>query len=164
MSYENSAGLKVSNHYGPRDTGGSVGVETGKNSEKFLRVSLTGQSINDALNGFIPPVVVPKGVRFKSATLRVDEVFVVTGTTPVLEVGAKGSEATNGVTITEAQLEALGTYDVSTALAGTWATNSATGTAAAANVSMILGGTTPAVDPSQGKATLVLEMVDIAKA
>lgn len=163
MGFEKKAGLNVHNHYGVRDTGGAVGVESTSGSTHVLRVDLTGQSINDAIAGFMPKVVVPKGARFKEATLRVDEVFVVTGTTPVVEVGAKGSEATNGVTLSEAQLEALGTYDVSSALAGTWATNAATGTAAAAQLGIVLGGGTPAVVATQGKATLVLEFINVTK-
>jgi hypothetical protein len=164
MGFENTAGLNVHNHYGVRDTGGAVGVESTSGSKHTLRIDLTGQSINDAVGGFMPKVVVPKGARFLGGHLRVDEVFVVTGTTPVVEVGAKGTEATNGVTLTEAQLEALGTYDVSAALAGTWATNAATGTAAAAQVGIVLGGTdTPAVAKGSGKATLVLEFLNVTK-
>lgn len=164
MGYEDNTGLKVHNHYGARDTGGAVGVEHSKDSTHAIRVDLTGQSINDAFGGFLPPVSVPKGARFLRATLRVDQVFVVTGTNAVLEVGAKASEATNGVTITEAQLEALGSYDLSSALAGTWATNAATGTAAAALVSMVIGGTdTPAVAATTGKGSLILEFVNVTK-
>jgi len=165
MTYENKAGLNVNNHYGARDTGGAVGQETRDGSTVVVRVDLTGQSVNDAISGFMPPVYVPKGARFLRATLRVDEVFVVTGTNPVVEVGADGSEATNGVTLTEAQLEALGTYDVSSALSGTWATNAATGTAAAAKIDIVLGGTdTPAVAKTSGKGTLVLEYISVTKA
>lgn len=165
MPFENKAGLNVNNHYGVRDTGGAIGQETRDGTKVVVRVDLTGQSINDAIGGFLPPVFVPKGARFTRATLRVDEVFAVTGTNPVVEVGADGSEATNGVTLTEAQLEALGTYDVSSALSGTWATNAATGTAAAAKIDIVLGGTdTPAVARTSGKGTLVLEYISVAKA
>ena len=163
MPYDNGSGLGVFNHYGVRDTGGAVGSETRDGSKVTVRVDLTGRAINDAVAGFIPKVYIPKGARFNAATLRVDEVFVVTGTSPVVEVGAKSSEATNGVTITEAQLEALGTYNVSAALSGTWATDAATGTAAAAYVNIILGGTSPAVAAASGKATLVLEYINVTK-
>ena len=32
MPFENSAGINVNNFYGPRDTGGSVGVEHSEDS------------------------------------------------------------------------------------------------------------------------------------
>lgn len=163
MAYDNGSGLGVFNHYGARDTGGAVGQETRDGTKVTVRVDLTGRSINDAVAGFIPKTYIPKGARFSGATLRVDEVFVVTGTSPVVEVGAKSSEATNGVTLTEAQLEAVGTYDVSSALSGTWATDAATGTAAAAYVNIVLGGTSPVVSSTAGKATLVLEYIFVTK-
>lgn len=164
MSYENSAGINVYNQYGARSTGGAVGVEHTKGTTKTLRIDLTGDSINDAVAGFVPPVKLPKGANFKSYTLRVDEVFTVTGTSPTVLIGSAGSVATNGVVITEAELEAVGTKELSTAGAGTWATNSTTGLTAAALVDFDLGGTTPAVARGSGKATLILEYVDVAKA
>lgn len=162
MGFQNSAGLNVNNHYGVRGTGGAVGVETSDGTVHQLRIDLTGQSIADAVAGFVPPVVVKKGSLFKSATLRVDEVFVVTGTTPNVEVGSAGSTATNGIALTEVKLEALGTSDVSAALVGTWATASATGVAADALVDIALEGDT-AVAATSGKATLILEFVYATK-
>lgn len=158
MSFENSAGLGVYNQYGVRNTGGAVGVEHSKGSRKFLRLNLTGEMLN---SGFLPPVKLPKGARFVGGYIRVDEVFVVTGTTPTIEIGSAGSTATNGIVITEAELEALGTKAVSS-FVGTWATNSATGLTAAALVDIALEGDT-AVSSAQGKAEVVLEYVDLAK-
>lgn len=163
MGYENSAGLGVYNHYGVRGTGGAVGSEHREGTTVTIRIDLTGQSINDAVSGFMPPVYVPAGARFKSAYLRVDEVFVVTGTSPTVRVGAAGSIATNGVVISEAELEALGTKALSSTGAGTWSFSSSTGTSADAKIALDLGGTTPAVASTQGKATLILEYVDVAK-
>lgn len=165
MGFENKAGLNVNNHYGVRDTGGGVGVETSSGSNFTLRIDLTGQSINDAIGGFMPPVVVPKGAKFKSAVLRVDEAFVVTGTSPTVRIGASGSIATNGVVITEAELENIGTKALTSTGAGTWSFASTTGTTAAAKVALDLGGTdTPAVAATSGKGTLILEYVSVAKA
>lgn len=164
MSYESLTGLNVANQYGRRETGGAVGVEHTKGTLKTLRVDLTGDSINDAVAGFVPPVSIPKGANFTAYVLRVDEAFVVTGTTPTVRIGSAGSIATNGVVLTEAELEAVGTKELSTAGAGTWATNSTTGLTAAALVDIDLGGTTPAVARGSGKATLILEYVDVAKA
>ena len=163
MGYENTAGIGVNNQYGVRTTGGGVGVETSDNSVSVLRVDLTGDSINDAVAGFVPPVVMPKGALIKSIRLRVDEAFVVTGTSPTVLVGSAGSVATNGLVLTEAELEAVGTKTPASAGAGTWTTNSATGLTAGAKVAFALGGTTPAVARGSGKATLVVEYIHVAK-
>ena len=162
MGFEDNTGLGVNNHYGVRTTGGAVGIEHGENSKHVLRIDLTGQSIADAVAGFMPPVVVPKGALFRTALLRVDEVFVVTGTTPTIEIGSAGSTATNGVVITEAELETVGTKVLTSTGAGTWSFTSTTGLAAAAKVALSLEGDT-AVAATSGKATLILEYVNVTK-
>lgn len=160
MPFENSAGIAVSNFYGARATGGSVGVETSDISQHRLNISLTG----DMLNGtFIPPVTVPKGARFLSALLRVDEAFDLGGTSPTVRIGAAGSVATNGVVLTEAELEAVGTKIPASAGAGTWSFTSATGTTADAKVAFDMGGTTPTA-ARVGKATLILTFANKTKA
>lgn len=161
MPFENSAGIGVSNFYGVRNTGGTVGVETSDGSTSELVIDFTGATLNGT---FLPPVVLPKGALIKSYKLRVDEAFVVTGTSPTVRFGATGSVATNGVVLTEAELEAVGTKTPASAGAGTWATNSATGTTAAAKVAFDLGGTTPAVAATSGKAQLIIEFVNRTKA
>ncbi len=163
MGYENTAGIGVNNHYGVRTTGGGVGVETSDNSVHLLRIDLTGDSINDAVAGFVPPVVIPKGALFKSARLRVDEAFNLTGTTPTVQIGSAGSVATNGFVLSETELENVGTKVPASAGAGTWSTTSTTGLTAAAKVAFALGGTTPAVARGSGKATLILEFVNVTK-
>ena len=160
MTFKNEAGIAVHNHYGQRDTGNSVGLEKGENSTFTLSVTLTGRALQD---GFVPPVVVPKGARFKSAYLRVDEAFVIGGTNPTVRIGAAGSIGTNGIVLTEAELEAVGTKAPASAGAGTWAFNSTTGTTAAAKVAVDMGGTSPTVTEA-GKAVLVLEYFNKAKA
>jgi len=102
MPFENTAGLNVSNFYGARETGGSVGVERSQDSIQQLSIAFTGASINSA---FLPPVVIPRGAQFKRAILRVDEAFIT----------------------------------------------------------RTLGGTTPVVSPTVGKATLILEFVNKTK-
>lgn len=164
MGFENSAGLGVHNHYGVRSTGGSVGVEHGYGVNWVLKIDITGQSINDAINGFVPPVVMPKGANINKVTLRVDEAFVVTGTTPTLRVGSAGTVATNGIVITEAELENVGTKEIASTGAGTWAFGSTTGLTAAAEVDMNLGGTTPAVAATSGKGQIIIEYTNAAKA
>ena len=158
--YENTAGLTVNNYYGPRDTGGSVGVEHSEDSVHQLAIQLTGDSLNWS---FLPPVVVPKGAQFKRAILRVDEAFSITGTSPTVILGGT-APGTNGIVLTEAELEAVGTKTPASTGTGTWAQASATGTTAAEKVTKTLGGTTPAVAKGVGKATLLLEYVSRAKA
>lgn len=159
MAYENSAGINVFNQYGVRETGGAVGVETSDDSITRVRVDFTGASLN---SGFVPPVSIPKGALFLSYHLRVDEVFVVTGTTPSVEVGAAGSIATDGIVITEAELENLGTKKLASIGAGTWALASTTGTTAAALLDFQLEGDT-VVAATSGKATLILEYINVTK-
>ena len=57
MTYSNASGLGVYNQYGPRDTGGSVGVEDHDGSLWSLAIDITGSMLNTA---FVPPVVIPK--------------------------------------------------------------------------------------------------------
>lgn len=160
MSYENTAGLGVFNHYGARNTGGSVGVEHSKDSVHQLSLAITGESLN---SGFLPPVVVPKGAHFLRAILRVDEAFAVSGTSPTVRVGSAGSIATNGIVLTKAELEAIGTKIPASAGAGTWSTTSATGLTAASKVAIDFGGTSPVVSSTVGKGTLTLEFINKTK-
>lgn len=149
MAYENSAGLNVNNQYGARQTGGAVGIEHGENSAHRLSVDLTGEMLNTA---YMPPFFVPKGAKIVRALLRVDEVFVVSAVGTVAIGGT--APGTDGVVLTEAQLEALGTKDVSASAVGTWATASVTGTLTAQKVAKLVTGT---VTTGVGKATLVVE-------
>lgn len=156
MPYENSAGLSVNNHYGARNTGGAIGPESTSSSTMTVTVQMTGDSLNSS---YLPPVFVPKGALLKRATLIVQEAFVVSAAGTVAIGGT--APGTNGVVLTEAKLEALGTSDVSSLAIGTWATNSATGTSAAQKVAKAITGT---VTAGSGKGTLVLEFVNKAKA
>lgn len=161
MPFANQAGLGVNNFYGARNTGGSVGVEDQDGSTYVLSVNLTG----DMLNGtYLPPVVVPKGALFRRAVLRVDEAFNIGGTSPTVRIGASGSVATNGIVLTEAELENVGTKVPASTGAGTWAAGSSTGTTAAAKVAFDMGGTSPTAATGTGKAVLVLEFFNKAKA
>lgn len=148
MTYENKAGLSVNNQYGPRNTGGSIGREPGSNSTNTLSVNLTGEMLNST---YFPPIVFPKGALVKSAILRVDEVFVVS-TAGVVAIGGT-APGTDGVVLTEAKLEALGTSDVSALAVGTWATTSTTGPLTAQRLTKGISGTVSALS---GKATLTV--------
>lgn len=160
MTYLNQAGINVYNHYGARDTGNSIGLEHGEDSLHRLSIAFDYNSLN---GGFLPPVYVPKGALFRTAVLRVDEAFNLTGTTPTVIFGASGTEATNGIVLTEAELEAVGTKTPASTGTGTWAQGSATGTTASAKVGKTLGGTTPAVTAGVGKATLILTFLNKTK-
>lgn len=160
MAYENTAGLGVSNQYGARDVGTSVGVEQSSDSIHQLSIAFTGTSMQDS---YLPPFFVPKGAKFMRAILRVDEAFNITGTTPTVIFGASGSEATNGFVLTEAELETIGTKTPASTGTGTWAQASTTGTTVAAKVGKALGGTSPVVTTGVGKATLILEFINKTK-
>jgi len=155
MAYENKSGLGVFNQYGPRSVGTSVGVEHSDDSIHQLSIEFSGTSLQDS---FLPPLVIPKGAHFLRYVLSVHEAFNITGTTPTVIFGGT-APATNGVVLTEAELEAVGTKIPASAGAGTWSTTSATGTSASEKVTFALGGTTPVVVTGVGKATLTAEFV-----
>lgn len=160
MPFENSAGIGVNNFFGPRNTGGSVGVETSESSTHNLSIALTGETLSGS---FLPPVVLPKGAKFVRAVLRIDEAFNLGGTSPTVQIGAAGSVATNGIVLTETEMETVGTKTPASTGVGTWAQASTTGTTAAAKVAFALGGTAPTVDATVGKGTLILTFVNKTK-
>jgi hypothetical protein len=149
MSYENTAGIQVNNQYGPRNTGGAIGLEQTQDSVMTFSYDLTGEMLN---SGFVPKVKVPKRALLRKAYLIVDEVFVVSAAGTVAIGGT--APGTNGVVLTEAKLEALGVSDVSALAIGTWATASATGTTGAELITKAITGT---VGATSGKGTLVME-------
>lgn len=155
MAYENTAGIGVNNHYGARVTGNAIGVETSDNSVHLLTIQFTGESLNET---FLPPVFVPKGALFRRFILRVDEAFAVSTSGTVTFGGTV--PGTNGVVLTEAELEAVGTKAPASTGAGTWAVGSATGTTASQRVAKAISGT---VTATQGKATLICEFVNKTK-
>lgn len=155
MSFENSTGLGVYSSYGKRNTGGSVGSETIDGSTRDYSISFTGESLN---SGFLPGVSLPKGTKLKSAILRVDEAFAVSAGGTVTFGG--NIPGTNGIVLTEAELEAVGTKVPASTGVGTWAVASATGTTSAQFINKAISGT---VTATQGKATLILTFVNKTK-
>lgn len=73
MAFENSAGLGVNNHYGPRDTGGTQGVFKTEGYYNEFIYNIDGQNL---------PVKFPRNVE----VIGVDETFV-TGNVTALTVG-----------------------------------------------------------------------------
>lgn len=151
MAYENSAGLNVNNQYGARVTGNAVGVERTQDSIHQLSFEFTGTSLNET---FVPPVYIPKGALFLRYRLRIDEAFVISAA-GTLAIGGT-LPGTNGVVLTEAELENIGTKTPASAGAGTWATTSATGTTASERVGKVLTGTATA---GVGKGCLIAEYI-----
>lgn len=94
MTIENTAGLGVNNHYGPRGTqdGKLSGGRTGTvGSETDLIFYITGK---DLVSGsFLTNTVIPKGSSIdQNIFCEVIEAFDIAGTTPTIDMGAEGSE------------------------------------------------------------------------
>lgn len=143
----------VHNHYGPRNTGKTVGKMDMDGVINELVIDLDGTMVGNEAYPLLAPTI-PQYAIVEDVYLEVTEVFVLGGTTPAIEVGTEGSEATNGFTITKTQAEAVGTYDLTSALSGTWAA----GLAAETTVGLALSGTSPTVT-SAGKARVVIRYI-----
>lgn len=142
----------VHNHFGQRASGDTNGVTRTAGFQKELTVDLTGTLVGEGFPLEAP--FIPAGSKIIKVYFQVKEAFALGGTDPVIEIGTEGSEATNGVTITEAQAEAVGTYDITSALSGTWADDLTAKTL----VGIVLDGTSPTVTEA-GKARLVVEYI-----
>jgi len=146
----------VHNHYGPRvELNQTIGAYNTDGVVNELVIDFDGTVVGNAAYPLIAPKL-PAGAIIEDVYLYVDEVFVLGGTTPAIEIGTEGSEATNGFTILEAQAEAVGMKDVTTALSGTWTA----GLAAETVVGIALSGTTPTVT-SAGKARVVIRYAKV---
>ena len=150
----------VSNFYGPRgiDTDVTAGVIKTEGGYNELTVHISPADIKA---GTIPLSVkpfMPARSRPTHAFLEVEEAFTLTGTTPAVNVGTDGSEATNGVTASEAQLEAVGVYDISSTIKGTWA---AAGGLTARTVVDIATSAGIGVTGTLGKAKIVIRYIHV---
>ena len=159
MGFESSAGLGSRNFYGPR--GAREGIEGGIKTEgsvQELSLKISGKNINDDV--FSTSLAkLPAGCRVLRAIVRVDEAFTLGGTTPTINIGTDGSEATNGVSVSEALGEAEGTYtdaDAGVTINGTWAATLAADT----SVSVALGGGTPTVG-DDGYAVVTIQYIKV---
>lgn len=149
MAFEATSGLQVVNHYGPRDTGTSIGVERTTKSLNTLSVEITGSSLQST---FLPPFVMPEKAKVTRAWVTVDEAF--SGLTNV-SIGQGNAPATNGITLLAADL-AVGARDVTSKLTGTWAATATAATTDAYRTGMVVTGT---VSPLQGRASITIEYV-----
>lgn len=150
----------VHNRFGPRDVGGTVGVLKVEGMEEELVIDFDGGSFNDGLVG-VRPFVLPAGAVIRDVYIDVEEAFVASGTTPALRVGTAGSEATNGFTVSEAQLESTASYNLTSTLAGTW--DAEAPLAANTTIGFVLSGTTPALTRA-GKARITIQFYRINRA
>jgi hypothetical protein len=150
----------VHTRYNTQELGGGAGVNKVEGMKEELVLDFTGLMFNDEADG-LKPFVLPAGAIITDVFAYVEEAFVVSGTTPALEVGTNGSEATNGFTVSEAQLEATGAYNLTSALAGTW--DAEAPLAADTQIGFALSGTTPAITDA-GKAKFRIFFVRTAVA
>lgn len=144
--------------YGPRDTGGTAGVIKTEGAMNELTIDLDWEVLSEQafVQTYAKPYL-PALSRVTQVFLETEVAFTLGGTTPGVSVGTAGSEATNGVDITEAQLETVGFYDISSTLAGTWA--AAGGLTAKTNLGVVLTGTTPTFTNRVGRARLIIRYV-----
>ena len=145
----------VNNHFGPRETGKTVGnikTEGGKNE---LTLDIDAAMVDAGAYALLAPKI-PAGSLITAAYAEVTEAFALGGTSPTILVGTETSEVTNGLVINEATAEATGTYDLTATLTGTWGA----GLAADTVVGLSLGGTTPSVTTA-GKVRVVIEYLQV---
>ena len=146
----------VHNHYGPRKSGNVVGVLETDGAYHELSIEFDGDIVTAGAWPLMAPTL-PAGALIKDVTILVDEVFALGGTTPVVDIGTEGSEATNGFTMTEANLETAQTVDLTSALSGTWAAP----LAAATTVGILLGGGGSNTSTSAGVGKVIIRYVKV---
>lgn len=144
----------VNNHYGPRTSGKTQGVVKTEGTYNELTFQVDAAMVSAEAFPLLAPKL-PAGAVIKDVTVWVEEAFALGGTTPVIEIGTEGSEATNGFTISEAQAEAAGVFSGTAALSGTWAAP----LAAETTVGIDLAGTTPTVGTA-GKMRVTIHYID----
>ena len=138
----------VTNYYGPRKRFDSQAGQIGTTgAEKQLVIFFDGANFSQ-VRATLPAGAVVQG----NAVVEISEAFALAGTTPVINIGVQGSEGTNRLAqISQAQAQAVGTYSI--APSGTLAIN--TPLAAAAEIRIALGGTTPTAQPVGGGKVIV---------
>jgi hypothetical protein len=150
-----------SNYFGARDTGGVGGVLKVEGLTEQLIINLDGVMFNDGVDAGLVNYIIPAGAIIKAAYIDVEEAFALSGTdTLAVEVGTSGSAATNGFTITEAQIEATASVNLTSALSGTW--DAEAPLAADTTVSIVLSGTNPVItDAGKARITIVYDRANL---
>ena len=133
----------VHNYFGARKAGGTDGTYDTDGASRESIYELTGVDIGQAVlsNRWLVQQYIPAGAIIEKVYAKVKEAFVLGGTTPTLNLGTDTSEGTNGAYLTQVQAQAVGTYDITSTLRGTWAAPLAAKTL----VDTALGGTSPTV-------------------
>jgi len=149
MSFESNTGLGVNNHYGPRENGPGCGVVGTQGREVELSIDLTGAVVT-AGGPLLVDYTIPAGSVIEKVYLVVTEVAVFGNADNVVDVGTDTTEATNGFTITNDQLEALATVDLTSALSGTWAAPLAADT----KIGFAVSGTTASMTGGKSKVLI----------
>lgn len=152
MALENTSGLDVFQHYGPRDVGGYRGTVKTEGIRKELILSFDAADVTATTYQLAPTL--PANTLLTGAYAKVSEAFALGGTTPTILVGTAGSEVTNGIVVSEAQAEAIGIYDVTSTKTGTWNAVLAADT----EIGLALGGTTPTITAA-GKCEVILTYI-----
>ena len=142
MSYENTSKIGVYNHYGPRGTGQTIGVERSTDSVHQMSVQINGETLEQ---GQIPVFKLPEGAIILRGIFTVDE--ELTGLTELKVEGDNGAVDLTSLT------SGTGTSVVDAALFSGDFDPSGTGISAETPVTVTFTGTTV------GKATLLLEYV-----
>lgn len=146
----------VSNSYGQRFSGGQKGVVKTEGALRQLVINFSGKNASDGTFDLVTALKLPAGAIPKRVFFKVNEAFALGGTSPTIDVGTDGTEATNGFVISEAQAEAVGTYDLTSTLTGTWAAP----LAAATTVGIALGGTSP-TSAVTGRGKVIVEYAEV---
>lgn len=151
----------VHNQFGPRVTGGTIGVNKVEGIKEELIIDFNAEQFNDLADGLVP-FVLPAGAVIKAVYIDVEDVFVATGTSPTLLVGTNGSEVTNGFVVSEAILEATGSANLTATLTGTW--DNEVPLAANTTIGFAVGGTGgPALsDAGKARITILFERINRA--
>lgn len=144
------------NNFGTRLSGGNVGPLDVEGIEEQYILDITydtfaalGEQVG------LVPTFLPLGAKVKSVYMYTITAGVMTGTTPGFKIGTFGSEASNGFAVTQAQAQAAAgsVVDLTSTLAGTWATP----LAARTQWGMVLTGTTPALTAGEYRITVVYD-------
>lgn len=149
----------VRSQFGRRTTGGFEGVNKVEGMKEELVIYIDGENFNDV--SVLKEFVLPAGAVIKNVYFDPEKAFNLTGTTPTILVGTKGSEVTNGFPISEAQAEGTASVNLTAALTGTW--DNEVPLAANTNIGIALGGTTPVlVAQGKGRITILFERINRA--
>ena len=133
---------QVTQHYGERESKFAKGNVKTEGFTETLSINFDfNETTADELLLVNP--IIPVGARIVKAEL-ITKVQGVAGTSAVVDIGTSGSEATNGFTITEAQLEAAaGTVvDLTGALSGTWDAEAKLAAATEVNIALTVEANT----------------------